>query len=196
MSTGLAAKAGPAGKGALTRIQDLESEIRLRQRDLADAQEPAREAGIADREAFLMRFSSARATINSSNREARIAARRVIMLELRKLIQGFVLHPNRTISLQMKQGVNGRQTIYLLTLNGLDNIYVKHRNGRLSACRSPWCSASPRVLDNFRTRRRLDRLSVLAPAALVKVRSARALTRRMSAGTAKAVLPIIAVGCR
>ena len=83
----------------------------------------------AERKAFLARFKAARSSADSSDLDERDLSRRVLVSDFRRLIDGVVMHAERTLTVHFKSDSAGMRIVYILDRDGILGIQLKALDG-------------------------------------------------------------------
>jgi hypothetical protein len=83
----------------------------------------------ADREAFLARFKAITASAEATETHERDLGRRALIAELRTLIEGVVLHSNRTMTIHLKPNAAGCRVVCVVGRDGIQGIQLKMPEG-------------------------------------------------------------------
>lgn len=83
----------------------------------------------AERKAFLARFKIAKAGAESPDLKERDLNRRALVSEFRRLIDGVVMHAERTMTIHFKPDLAGIRVVYVLDRDGILGIQRKAPNG-------------------------------------------------------------------
>jgi DNA invertase Pin-like site-specific DNA recombinase len=101
----------------------------VRGRQLNDAQQQAHRIELAERKAFLERFKATKRLAQSTDMGERELSRHMLIVELRKVVEGAVLHPDRTLTLHMKPDALGRCAVYVLDHQGIQGVQITAPHG-------------------------------------------------------------------
>ena len=82
-----------------------------------------------DRKAFLVRFKAITASAEATDTQERDLGRRALIAELRTLIEGVVLHPNRTMTIHLKPDAAGCRVVCVVGRDGIQGIQLKMPEG-------------------------------------------------------------------
>jgi hypothetical protein len=129
-------KIGMQAEAAMTVQDELNSEIAILTTRLADAREQITVAPYAEKKNFLTRFWAARDLLDSENDRERHDARIRLREELRRIIQGIILHPgkqrdpNRFVTVHLKPDVDGNRITYTFSPETLVGIHAALPDGR------------------------------------------------------------------
>lgn len=99
------------------------------QSSLNDVASKVQRIEFTDREDFFARLPALSEDAQSPDEYARDPARRTLIAELRRLIEGVVLHPDRRLTLHMKPDLDGYHVVYMLDGNGILGAQVKAPEG-------------------------------------------------------------------
>jgi DNA invertase Pin-like site-specific DNA recombinase len=83
----------------------------------------------AERKTFLARFKIARTGAESSDIQERDLSRRALVSEFRRLIDGVVMHPERTLTIHFKPDTAGVRIVYILDRDGILGIQLQAPDG-------------------------------------------------------------------
>ena len=130
MMAEFAGRSGAATHAAMKQVEDVGAEIGRHEIELIEAQQEARRTEPHERQAFRTRFNLAKARIGAADLNERIEGRAALVAEFRRLIEGVVLHPNRSVTLHTKPDAPNNGTTYLINAEGLEGVHIRLADGR------------------------------------------------------------------
>jgi hypothetical protein len=83
----------------------------------------------ADRQVFLARFKAITTSAEATDTQERDLGRRALIAELRTIIEGVVLHPDRTMTIHLKPGAAGCGVVCVVGREGIQGIQLKMPEG-------------------------------------------------------------------
>lgn len=79
----------------------------------------------AEHETALIRFKEIKLRVSAEDEEERDYARRSLVLEIRRLVDGVVLHSNHLLTIHMRPDPLGHRVVYVVSRDGLQGVQIK-----------------------------------------------------------------------
>jgi len=135
----------------MTVMDELNADITLLKRCLAEARDQLSRSGPDERTGFLARFKAAKALLGSDDLQELRDSRIRLSQEFHRLIAGIVLHPtkqrsaDRRVTVHLKPDADGIKTSYVLSPQTLVGIHFACRMVRPVSSALPSCIRSRRT---------------------------------------------------